>query len=297
MVLTCTSTGAGIWKAASKAPFQLSQIVAVEDADVGDPHVLEEADLGPRALEALLCPRQQVERRLADNRHTRQRSHGGRLRLLVGAGEAHLVQARREPADRRADAHLVVVEHDQQRVLHIPEMVERLHRQPRADRRVPDADRDPLPPRRIGLGLQVTCGCQPHADRHSGPGVAAVEDVVLALAPAREPADAVDLAQRLESVPAPGQQLVGVGLVPGVPHDPIARRVHDPVQRERDLDRTERAREVSAGALDGADHLLAQLAGESLQLLRAEVAELPRFVNRLEQRQGWFALLKSPASI
>ena len=179
----------------------------------------------------------------------------------------------------------------------VAEVVERLHRQPGADRRVPDADRDPLPPRRIGLGSQVARGREADPDRHAGTGMAAVEDVVLALAAAREAADATDLAQRLESVPAPGQQLVGVGLVPGVPHDPVARRVHDAVQCERDLDRAEGAREVPARLLDGADHLLAQLAGQGIQLLLGEVAELPRFADRLEQSQGWTVLLEIAVSI
>ena len=96
-------------------------------------------------------------------------------------------------------------------------------------------------------GADVARRRQADADAHAGPGVAAVEDVVLALAAAREAADAADLAQGVEPVPSVGEQLVGVGLVPGVPHDPVARRVHDAVQRERDLDRAERAGEVAAG--------------------------------------------------
>jgi hypothetical protein len=35
--------------------------------------------------------------------------------------------------------------------------------------------------------------------------------------------DATDLAKGVEAISPPGEQLVGVGLVPGVPHDPVAR--------------------------------------------------------------------------
>ncbi len=64
---------------------QLGQVVPVQDADVGDPHVLEEADLGPGALERLLAEGERVEQRLADDRDARQRPLAGLLRLLVGA--------------------------------------------------------------------------------------------------------------------------------------------------------------------------------------------------------------------
>ena len=60
-------------------------------------------------------------------------------------------------------------------------------------------------------------------DRQAGAGVAAVEDVVLALAAPREAAHAAQLAQRAEVVEAAGQQLVGVGLVAGVPDDLVGR--------------------------------------------------------------------------
>ncbi len=288
----CAQTEGGL-----ERMLQLVEVVAVEDADVGDPDVLEEPDLGPAALEALLRPGEQLECRLADERDARQRSLGGRLRLLVGPRQAHLVEAGREPADRWADAHLVVVQDDQQRVLGVAEVVERLHRQSRADRRIADADGNPLPARRIGPSTNVASGRQADADADAGPGVAAVEDVVLALGASREAADAADLAQRVEPIPSVGQELVRVGLVAGVPHDAIPRGVHHPMQRERDLDGAQRAGKVSAGLLNGADHLFAQLRGQGLQLLRRQVAQLRRLMDRLEQRQGNRVLLRSQASI
>src|SRR5207253_695567 len=84
------------------------------------------------------------------------------------------------------------------------------------------------------------------------------------------------LSQGVEAIPASGQELVRVGLVPGVPHDPVARRVHHPMQGERDLDRAQRARQVAAGVLDGADHLFAQLRLALLESRIAERAPLPR---------------------
>jgi len=90
----------------------------------------------------------------------------------------------------------------------------------------------------------------------------------------------------MELLVAAGEQLMGVGLVTGVPHDPIPRRAHHAMERQRDLHRSQRAGQVPAGALDGADHLLAQLRGELLELSLAQTAQ-PRGVGEgVEDRQG-----------
>ena len=88
-----------------------------------------------------------------------------------------------------------------------------------------------------------------------------------------KPPIAVDLAQRAEPLEAAGEQLVGVRLVPGVPDDPVARRLEQPVERERDLDDAERRAEVAAGRGDGPDDRLADLGGE---LARARRSVRPR---------------------
>ena len=96
-------------------------------------------------------------------------------------------------ADRRRDAHLVVVEHDQHPRPAMADVVERLERQAADQRRVTDDDRDAL----VGAAA-VARQRQALGDRQAGAGVAAIEDVVLALAPAREAAHAAQLAQRAE---------------------------------------------------------------------------------------------------
>ena len=86
---------------------------------------------------------------------------------------------------------------------------------------------------------KVAGGRQALADRQAGPRVAAVEDVVLRLAAPREAADAADLAERPEPLEPAGQELVRVGLVAGVPDDPVAGRFEQPVQGDRQLDDAE----------------------------------------------------------
>ena len=59
------------------------------------------------------------------------------------------------------------------------------------------------------------------------------------------------------------------------------------MQGERDLDRAQRARQVAAGVLDGADHLFAQLRRELLESRIVERAQLRGVVDRFEKGHRW----------
>src|SRR5512142_2371919 len=89
-----------------------------------------------------------------------------------------------------------------------------------------------------------------------------VEHVVRRFGPAWEPAQPPELAERRELIDPTGQQLVRVGLMTGVPDDAIAWRLQQPVERDGQLDDTERRSEVTARRRDGADDRLADLDGE-----------------------------------
>ena len=132
--------------------------------------------------------------------------------------------------------------HDEHLRLALADVVERLERQAAHQRRVTDDDRDPLEAVADVARLGESLG-----DRQTGAGMAAVEHVMRRFGPAREAADPVELAQRPEAVEAAGQQLVRVGLVPGVPDDPVAWRFEQAMQRDRQLDDAERRAEVAAG--------------------------------------------------
>ena len=99
------------------------------------------------------------------------------------------------------------------------------------------------------------------------------------LAPPREAADAAELAERPEPLEAAGQELVRIGLVAGVPDDPVARRLEQPVERDRELDDAEAAAEVAAGRRDGRDDRLADLGGEPVELGGGQAAEVGRAVS------------------
>ena len=113
-----------------------------------------------------------------------------------------------------------------------------------------------LPPR------TSRASARPSRDGDAGPSVAAVDHVVHALGASREAAHAAQLAQRPEALEPAGQQLVRIGLVPGVPDDAVARAVQQPMERDRQLDDAQRAAQVAAGLATVLDDALAQLAAQ-----------------------------------
>ena len=114
----------------------------------------------------------------------------------------------------------------------------------------------------------------PSAIERPGAGMPAVEHVVRRLRASREAADAIELAKRPEPLEPARQQLVRVGLVAGVPDDPVARRLEQPVERDRELHDPERRAQVAAGDRDGLDDRLADLQGELGELDLVEAAQV-----------------------
>ena len=69
---------------------------------------------------------------------------------------------------------------------------------------------------------------------------------MLGLGAARVAGQAVPLAQRAELGHPPGQELVHVGLVTGIEHDPVGRRLEDAVQGHGQLNDAQVRPEVPA---------------------------------------------------
>ena len=103
-----------------------------------------------------------------------------------------------------------------------------------------------------------------------------LDDVVLGLRLAGVAADAALLAELLEAGHPAGEQLVHVGLVAGVEHDAVARRVEDPVHGDGELDHAEVGPEVAAGPRAGPDEEVADLGGQLVELGCAQTPQVAR---------------------
>ena len=113
-------------------------------------------------------------------------------------------------------------------------------------------------------------------------GMRVLDEVVGALGARGIARQAARLAQRGEAGPPPGDDLVHVRLVAGVPEQDVAWRVEDPVQRQRQLDDTEVGAEVAGVLGDGGDDEVTDLAGQRGQVVVAQIAEVARLVDLVE---------------
>ena len=248
---------------------QRRQVVPRHDPDVGDPEVLEQLARLGEAHDRRAQPARPLEQARPDHGDLLDRPVIGALAVAPRARQLDLREVLGDRPDRRADRHLVVVEHDEHLGLALADVVQGLERQAAHQRGIPDDDRDAFHPMAQVARLGEALG-----DRQPRPGVPAIEHVVRRFAPPREAADAVERAQCPEPCQASGEQLVRVGLVAGVPHDPVARRLQQPVQRDRQLHDAERRPEVAARLGDGPDDGLADLGGEPGELDVRQAAQV-----------------------
>ena len=248
---------------------QRPDVVPGDDADVGEPEILEQLTRLGEPDDGGAQPLRQLQEVRAEHRDALDRLVVGALALPPRARQLDLREVLRERPDRRADRHLVVVDDDEHLGLALADVVERLERQAAHQRRVTDDDRDAL-----HAVAQVARLGQPLGDRETGPGVPAVEHVMRRFAPPREAPDAIERAQGPEAGQPTRQQLVRIGLVTGIPDDPVARRLQQPMQRDGQLDDTERGAEMAAGFRDGADDRLADLGRELGQFPLGQAAQV-----------------------
>ena len=257
-------------------------VVAVDGSDVLQAEVLEEALRCQGVLHALLHRVERVVGRVADPRHLVEALLDQVEDLLVARVRAQRGQRGREAADGRGVGALVVVDHDHQAARpRDRDVVEGLPGHAAGQGAVTDDGDHVAVVAADGVRLGEAVGVG-----QRGGGVGVLHDVVVGLGLARVAADAALLAQRGEVGVAAGDELVHVGLVAGVEDDAVVRGLEDAVDRERQLDHAEVRAEVSGVGRDRADHHVADLRGELVELLRRESTEVARGADRVEECHG-----------
>ncbi|MNF58079.1 hypothetical protein D3C84_396250 [compost metagenome] len=242
-------------------------VMAVDGAYVVEAELLEQGARHHHALEVLLGPLGQ----LLDRRQPRQH-------LLAAFADGGVELAGHQPGQMvverphvLGDGHLVVVEHHQHVLVDIAGVIERLERHAGGDGAIAD-HRHHLATQPFALGGDRHAECRPYG----GAGVADGQHVILALVAPGEGVQAVFLANGVNAFAPAGQDLVGIGLVAHVPHQPIEGGVVDVMQRHRQLDGAETGGEVAAGAAHRAQQVLAQLVAQHGQPLEGQGSQLDR---------------------
>ena len=189
--------------------------------------------------------------------------------LDVGRVEAEVGEAEGQPRHRGCVGASVVVEDDDDRGAGVAEVVQGLVGHPAGEG--PVADHGHHPPL---AALELEGAGQAVGVAENGRGVAVLHPVVLGLGPvgiAREP---VGLAELGERVAPSGDQLVHVGLVPGVPQEDVTGGVEGAVEGQGQFHHAQVGAQVSAGGRDGVDDERTDLGRQGGQLLGTEGTEV-----------------------
>jgi hypothetical protein len=105
--------------------------------------------------------------------------------------------------------------------------------------------------------------------------VGALNNVVLRLGALRVTGKASFLA-KTRKVLAPGQELVNIGLVPGIPDEGISRGIKNSVQSDGQLNHTEVWAQVPTGLCNFGDEELAYLSSQLVELGGTQNIQVPR---------------------
>ena len=110
------------------------------------------------------------------------------------------------------------------------------------------------------------------------------ERIIFAFAALGEAAQPPALAQRADPVAPAGKDLVGIGLVPDVPDQPVIGRVEHVMDRDRQLDDAEPGAQVPTRHRHGRDRFRTQLVRELAQPLGRQGAQIVGVADGIEQR-------------
>ena len=256
------------------------EVVAVAGACVLESQAVEDRVGLEQLLQGLLHPEGGLIRLVADQGQLAQPVGDLLLQPLVSRIDLKLGEVPGQATHGGSVGAAVVVQDDDQvGGLKVGDLVQRLPGHTAGQGAVSDHRHhgagDPVPEPAFGETERI---------RQRGGRVAVLDQVVFALGPTRIARKAAGLAEAREGGAAASEQLVHVGLMPGVPDDRVPGAVKDAVQRQGQLDHSQIGREVAAGLGDVLDQEGSDLGGERFQLWDTELTDIGRGLDRLKHR-------------
>ena len=128
--------------------------------------------------------------------------------------------------------------------------------------------------------LQGTGLCHADGGGNRRRSVSRDEGVVDSLVRLRKAGDAARLTKRMKVIPPPGDDLVGIALMPDVKNKPVPLRIVDPVDGDGKLHRAQVGRKVSACPRDAVDFKASKLVTEQRQIALIQFFDIRRRIDR-----------------
>ena len=213
---------------------ELFDVATVDRAVVTQPQLLEPAATSEHVLDSVLETVGHFCHARTDVWNALEEIFHVLLEAVVAGICAHAGEVLAHAANVWSDAHFIVIQDDGHLCLQMRGVVERFKGHAAGHGAVAD-DGDDIAVfvKEIARHSEAVC-C-----RDRGAGVACAEIVVDALAALWKTGHAAVLSERVETVVAPGEQLMHIGLMADVPDELVLWKIVHIMQRQRDLDDAE----------------------------------------------------------
>ena len=237
---------------------QLLQIMPVDGPDIVEAQLLEQGAAHRHATGKLV---RFARRAVQAGGQMRRQPLGQLAHLQKGAARYQPREISRQPANRRRDRHVVVIQNDHQPVARVMGVVHRLIGHAGRHRAIADDGNALARPARqlVGHGK-----AQRRRDRRAG--MRRAEGVVLALAALGEARQTTRLTNRAQCLAPASQDLVRIGLMANVPDQTVHRRVEHIMQRHRQLDYAQPGAQMPTRLANRLQHVRANLVRQLAQL-------------------------------
>ena len=209
-------------------------IVTVHRSQVGNAHIFKQHAGNQQLLDGIFGLLQLLHQSIADHRNGAQEGADRKLQLIVALIRTNAVQISGHAADIFRNGHIVVVQHDDEILLHAGSIVQTLIGHAAGQGAVSDHGNHCE-----FLVLNVPCLRDAQSCRNRCGAVSGIKAVKGALRTLREAAHAAVLPKAVEIVLSPGENLVGIGLMPHIPHDLIRRQIQGQIQPDGQLHHTQ----------------------------------------------------------
>ena len=219
---------------------QLRLVVAVDEAEIMEPHVLEDRGVVHGPAHHFFAVLQGSLDGCADERHPAQEAVDILLRREITGRGAQMAQIPCQCADIVGDGHLVVIENDHQ-IVQLADVVHSLVDHAAGKGTIADDGHH-----MARLALELFGPCDADGDREGGVAVPGDKSIVNALIRVWETRKAVQLPQGAEALIPSGQQFVGVALMAHIENERIPGGLKDAMERDRQLDCAEVGSKMSA---------------------------------------------------
>ena len=279
---------------------QLPDVVPIDRTVVMETELLEKHAADEPSFNSILHLVQEPLDRIADDRHADEHLLHFGLDAVVERVRADAIERLGQPADARADRHLVVVEDDDEVLFHPARVIQGLEHDARTERSIAHDGHGIAvffgPQQVIGTSQADDAACR-------AAGVAGEEEVVFAFGRVGIAHRAAAEADVVEILVAAGDQLVRIDLMARVPDQAIAAEIEAGMQRERQLDDAQVRGEMGRAPRAEAKERLADFGGQIGQLLEVQPQQVGRRVDRgknlVHQRslsKTYWASVKRPSA-